>query len=97
MAHAYGCRAKPLLPVPYMKTAFKSVNMGLSFSSGMLSLVSSFFFLSGFLNDQDATDQMVDNSGWLHTGDIGYYDEDQHFFIVDSLKNVIKFRGHQVS
>lgn len=53
--------------------------------------------MKGFLNNQDATDQMIDDSGWLHTGDIGYYDEDQHFFIVDSLKNVIKFKGHQVS
>lgn len=40
---------------------------------------------------------MIDNSGWLHTGDVGYYDEDEHFFIVDRLKNVIKFKGHQVS
>ena len=39
---------------------------------------------------------MIDNAGWLHTGDVGYYDEDEHFFIVDRLKNVIKFRGHQV-
>jgi len=71
--------------------------MGLSLSSRMLSLPAAPFFLSGYLNNQDASDQMIDHSGWLHTGDIGYYDDDEHFFIVDILKNVIKFKGHQVS
>ena len=50
----------------------------------------------GYLNNQDATDQMMDHDGWLHTGDVGYYDEDEHFFIVDRLKDLIKFRGNQV-
>lgn len=53
--------------------------------------------LAGYLNNQEASDQMVDSEGWLHTGDVGYYDKDEHFFIVDGLKNLIKFRGHQVS
>ena len=39
---------------------------------------------------------MIDSEGWLHTGDVGYYDQDGHFFIVDRLKDLIKFRGHQV-
>ena len=29
-------------------------------------------------------------------GDIGYYDEDEHFFIVDRLKELIKYKGFQV-
>ena len=63
----------------------------------MLSLPAASFLFSGYLNNQAASDQMIDNLGWLHTGDIGYYDEDEHFFIVDRLKTVIKFKGHQVS
>ncbi|KAL9952242.1 hypothetical protein ACROYT_G039465 [Oculina patagonica] len=53
--------------------------------------------MKGYLDNQDASDQMIDSEGWLHTGDVGYYDEDERFFIVDRLKDLIKFRGHQVS
>ena len=51
----------------------------------------------GYLNNRESSEQMIDGDGWLHTGDVGYYDKDEHFFIVDKLKDLIKFRGHQVS
>lgn len=53
--------------------------------------------MKGYLKDQDASKQIIDGEGWLHTGDLGYYDQDEHFFIVDKLKDLIKFRGDQVS
>lgn len=38
----------------------------------------------------------IDVEGWLHTGDIGYVDDDDEVFIVDRLKEIIKFKGFQV-
>ena len=53
--------------------------------------------LIGYLNNQKASELSIDQDGWLHTGDIGYHDDNEHLFIVDKLKDLIKFRGHQVS
>ncbi|XP_066598228.1 luciferin 4-monooxygenase [Prorops nasuta] len=52
--------------------------------------------MKGYCNNKNATDATIDKDGWLHTGDIGYYDEDGFFFIVDRIKELIKYKGFQV-
>ena len=51
----------------------------------------------GYLNCPDATRATVDDEGWLHTGDIGHADADGDFFIVDRLKELIKYKGMQIA
>ncbi|KAI4471465.1 long-chain-fatty-acid--coa ligase [Holotrichia oblita] len=38
-----------------------------------------------------------DSQGWIRTGDICYYDEDYCFYVIDRLKELIKYRGWHVS
>nr|AMO65034.1 src activatable repoter fBARwt [synthetic construct] len=52
---------------------------------------------SGYVNNPEATNALIDKDGWLHSGDIAYWDEDEHFFIVDRLKSLIKYKGYQVA
>jgi acyl-CoA synthetase (AMP-forming)/AMP-acid ligase II len=52
--------------------------------------------MRGYLNDPEATAATVDADGWLHTGDVGHADEDGMFYVVDRLKELIKYKGYQV-
>lgn len=52
--------------------------------------------MKGYLNNPGATADTLDDEGWLHTGDIAVRDEDGCFFIVDRLKELIKYKGFQV-
>ncbi|EDV44260.1 uncharacterized protein Dana_GF16109, isoform B [Drosophila ananassae] len=51
--------------------------------------------MKGYIGDTKSTQTAI-KDGWLHTGDIGYFDDDFEFFIVDRIKELIKYKGFQV-
>ncbi len=53
--------------------------------------------MPGYLNNPEATEESIDADGWYHSGDIGYIDDDDHVFIVDRVKELIKYKGMQVA
>ena len=53
--------------------------------------------MKGYLENPQATAETITSDGWLHSGDIAYYDPSGRFHIVDRLKELIKVKGFQVA
>ncbi|CAL1355409.1 unnamed protein product [Linum trigynum] len=52
--------------------------------------------MKGYFSNVEATSSTLDSEGWLRTGDLCYIDEDGFIFVVDRLKELIKYKGYQV-
>ncbi|MDL2080622.1 4-coumarate--CoA ligase family protein [Streptomyces sp. GXMU-J15] len=53
--------------------------------------------MKGYLGRPDDTASLIDVDGWLHTGDVGHVDADGWLFVVDRVKELIKYKGFQVA
>ena len=53
--------------------------------------------MQGYHKNPQATRDMIDDEGWLHTGDVGYLDEDGYLYVIDRIKELIKYKGLQIA
>ncbi|PZT84082.1 MAG: 4-coumarate--CoA ligase family protein, partial [Gordonia sp. (in: high G+C Gram-positive bacteria)] len=52
--------------------------------------------MAGYLGNDKATSETIDGDGFLHTGDMACVDSTGCVYIVDRLKELIKYKGYQV-
>lgn len=50
----------------------------------------------GYLYEDYLTRESIDSQGWLHTGDLGYCDEDGYLYLVDRKKDLIIRGGYKI-
>jgi long-chain acyl-CoA synthetase len=91
--HKLGSVGKPLwgVQVGVLNPSGESLSTG---EDGEL-VIRGYNVMLGYYNRPQASAETIRN-GWLHTGDIGHYDEDGDFYIVDRLKDMIIRGGYNV-
>jgi long-chain acyl-CoA synthetase len=68
---------------------FGEIEMKIAESDGEI-LVRGRNVMLGYFNKPEETAQIIDEENFYHTGDVGYVDEDGHFFITDRKKDLFK-------
>lgn len=59
-------------------------------------LVRSPYCMIAYFNNEKATQQTLDKDGWIHTGDLGYIDDDGYLYIKSRIKDIIIKAGENI-
>ncbi|XP_019551278.3 uncharacterized protein LOC109421247 [Aedes albopictus] len=55
------------------------------------------FQFLGYLNNEEKTKEACDEEGFFKTGDIGYFDSEGYLYVIDRIKDIIKYTNYQIS
>lgn len=85
-------------PGPGVQIKVKDLETGQPLPAGQEGevCVKSALRMKGYVGDAAAGLALADADGFVRTGDVGYYDADGFMYIVDRLKELIKYKGFQV-
>ena len=53
--------------------------------------------MSGYWKDEEKTANTIDKDGWVHTGDVGYVDEEGYYFLSGRSSDMIIRAGENIS
>ncbi len=70
-------------------TPFEGIEMKIAEADGEI-LVRGKNVMKGYFNKPEETAKVIDKEGFYHTGDVGYRDEDGHFYVTDRIKDLFK-------
>ena len=96
----YGKRKMGSIGLPFPSTDAKIVDMntGETLPPGKVGelCVKGPQVMKGYWNRPEETKLVLDEEGWLHTGDIARMDEEGYFYIVDRKKDIIIASGYNI-
>lgn len=70
-------------------TPFDGIEMKIDESNGEI-LIRGKSVMQGYYEKPEETAKVIDSEGYYHTGDVGYVDEDGHFYVTDRIKDLFK-------
>lgn len=84
-------------PYPLIKLAIKDLETGREVEAGQTGeiCVRGDLVMSGYYNDPERTAEAI-QYGWLHTGDLGYLDDEGYLYLTDRKKDLIITGGFNV-
>lgn len=53
--------------------------------------------MKGYYKDEALTKEVIDDEGWLHTGDVGYVDEAGYYYLCGRMRDIIIRGGENIS